>query len=82
MAGNYVLAGPPAEDHDMVDGKDWRDGEWIIQESLSSNSESVILRDENVSPGKHCYVVRAESDSTFTDLPVVGYSSPIWLNIQ
>jgi len=60
----------------------WRDGDWIIQESLSSNSENVILRDENVSPGKHCYIVRAESDSTFDELPMVGYSSPIWLNIQ
>ena len=59
----------------------WRDGKWIAQKSLSSRSESVVLQDENASPGKHCYIVRAESEPTVSDLPLVGYSSPIWLNI-
>ena len=60
----------------------WRDGEWIAQKSLSSNAESVVLHDENASPGEHCYIVRAEAEPTVADLPVVGYSSPIWLRVQ
>jgi len=60
----------------------WRDGEWIAQKSLSANTESVILHDEDVSPGEHCYIVRAEAEPTVANLPVVGYSSPIWLRVQ
>jgi len=60
----------------------WRDGEWITQTSLSANAESVVLNDEDASPGEHCYIVRAEAESTVADLPVVGYSSPIWLRVH
>jgi len=60
----------------------WRDGEWIAQKSLSSNAESVVLQDGDASPGKHCYIVRAEAEPTIDNLPVVGYSSPIWLFVQ
>ncbi len=60
----------------------WRDGEWMEQKTLSSNAESVVFHDENASPGEHCYIVRAEAEPTVADLPVVGYSSPIWLRVQ
>lgn len=70
----------------------WRDGKWIAQKALSAKAESVVFHDEDASPGEHCYIVRAEAESAMNcattnepnvdNLPVVGYSSPIWLRVQ
>jgi len=81
-----------ASAHPLRNIRLWRDGKWILQKSLSSHAESVVLQDENVSPGEHCYIVRAEAERAINcattnepivdDLPVVGYSSPIWLRVR
>ena len=60
----------------------WRDGKWLAPENLSSEAESVMLEDKDAAPGEHCYVIRAETEPTINKLPVVGYSSPVWLRVQ
>ena len=86
QAGNATLpiqlVAELASAHPLRNIRLWRDGEWIAQKSLSSHAESVVLQDEKVSPGEHCYIVRAEAEPTVANLPVVSYSSPIWLRVQ
>ena len=57
----------------------WRDGEWIVERELSGSRQSLRLVAPAASPGRHCYLVRAEATPNVADLPVVGYSSPIWV---
>ena len=61
----------------------WSDGAWIEHRSVDSSQVSTTFIDDRVGKGDRYYIVRAQTRQSpdYPKGPIIGYTSPIYLNV-
>ena len=59
-----------------------RDGQLLEWTDVGAKRATIQLADENVSAGRHWYVVTAEADSVLQSPPVLAHASPFFVEVR